>query len=1040
MSFPLQLEYLTWLQAALIFLAGAGVTLLLGWKALNALGSGRKWTAIVLRLLVIATIVLILGGARWERTNKKVELIVVRDVSASAQQVQIAGGGDVDEAVEQWVRNRFDDDINRIGDDRVGVISFDRDAYIDLVPNTQFELGARSLRDPRSGSDAAAGINLALASLNRDAMHRLLLVWDGNATQGDLDAAIEAAASQGVPIDVMPLPYDIDNEVVVEDLIAPPLRDEKEPFSIDVILRSTNAISVSGNLTVRHQSGALDLDPDTPGRQEAMRVTLRPGRNRVPVRVPAMSGEGVHQFRAVFEPDTLAGELAGRGRGADTLLGNNAASGFTLVSGSGRVLYVDGTGETDGQLLFQAFQREAIDVKGVLPEQFPATLLELEPYDAVVLANVRRGPGGLSEQQQLNLANYVHETGGGLVMIGGPDTFGAGGWLGSKLEEVLPISMDVPAKRELPKGALGLLIHSVEMPDGNYWGEQCAIKAVEVLNARDDVAVVSYNWGGINGGGNQFDYPFAQKGDGSRVIAAIKGMQNGDAPAFHDALDIFMNGDGTNPGMVDLDARQKHVIIISDGDPSGPSQRLLQQYVDNKVSISTVTVYPHPGMGGGAGGNGIPPLMRDLARLTGGNAYGPINANPNQLPQIFVKEATVVRRSLIQESSTGIPVQRNPVPSDMTAGLAEIPPVFGYVITTKKESPLVEMPFTLGKENDPLMATWRSGLGKSAVWTSDASNQWGTNVVGSPLYDKLFAQMVRGVRRPRESTDFDVRTAIEGNRGTIVVEAFDRENAFRDFLTVAGSITGPDGQGQPVRLQQVGPGKYEGSFDASGEGNYVVGLQYTSPDGDQGRLRGGTTVNGAPELRNLSTDMGKLLEIAERTGGRVLEPFDAAGVSLFTRDGLRPSSSPSPIWDLLIPVAIALLLLDVAVRRIALDYLTVKTAMATGADRTRSFFMAGSRQHRTEQNQSLDSLRNVREGKEPEPVSTRKFEASEFGGGVEGDLTSVIGGATDKPIPKDNPAAKPKADREKPGEGGMASLMEAKRRAREKMKKDQEGR
>ncbi|MEM6562468.1 MAG: hypothetical protein AAF656_12765, partial [Planctomycetota bacterium] len=426
------------------------------------------------------------------------------------------------------------------------------------------------------------------------------------------------------------------------------------------------------------------------------------------------------------------------------------------------------------------------------------------------------------------------------------------------------------------------------------------------------------------------------------------------------------------------------------------------------------------------------PVMQKLADATGGNAYGPINANPNQLPQIFVKEATVVRRSLIQESSTGIPVQRNPVASDMVAGLGEMPPVFGYVITSKKESPLVEVPFTLGKENDPLMASWRSGLGKSAVWTSDAGRQWGANVAGSPLYDKLFAQMVRGVRRPRESTDFDVRTTVEGNRGTIVVEAFDRENAFRDFLTVAGSITGPDGQGQPVRLQQVGPGKYEGTFDASADGNYVVGLQYTSPEGEQGRLRGGTTVNGAPELRDLATDMGTLLEIAERTGGRVLEPFDSVGVSLFTREGLKRSASPSPIWDLLIPVAIALLLLDVAIRRIALDYLTVKSALSTGAERTRGFFMAGSRQGRVEQNESLDRLRDTREGKAPEPVASRKFEAT----GVQGDLTDVIGGATDKPIPKDHPTAKPKVEQ---AEGGMASLMEAKRRAREKMKKDQEG-
>ena len=87
--------------------------------------------------------------------------------------------------------------------------------------------------------------------------------------------------------------------------------------------------------------------------------------------------------------------------------------------------------------------------------------------------------------------NFFGSLGGGLVMIGGPDTFGAGGWQGSKLEEVLPVNMDIPAQRQLPKGALVLVMHLCEMPDGNYWGEQCAIKALETLSERDEIGVIS---------------------------------------------------------------------------------------------------------------------------------------------------------------------------------------------------------------------------------------------------------------------------------------------------------------------------------------------------------------------------------------------------------------------------------------------------------------------------------------------------------------------------------------------------------------------
>jgi hypothetical protein len=62
--------------------------------------------------------------------------------------------------------------------------------------------------------------------------------------------------------------------------------------------------------------------------------------------------------------------------------------------------------------------------------------------------------------------------GGGLVMVGGPESFGAGGWIGSPLEDALPVRLDPPQKRQMPRGALALVIHSVEMPEGVFYGQE----------------------------------------------------------------------------------------------------------------------------------------------------------------------------------------------------------------------------------------------------------------------------------------------------------------------------------------------------------------------------------------------------------------------------------------------------------------------------------------------------------------------------------------------------------------------------------------
>ncbi|HMB95469.1 MAG TPA: hypothetical protein VKK61_05470, partial [Tepidisphaeraceae bacterium] len=560
-----------------------------------------------------------------------------------------------------------------------------------------------------------------------------------------------------------------------------------------------------------------------------------------------------------------------------------------------------------------------LDTERVGVDQFPNSLIELQNYDAVILANVPRGAGGLGEEEQRMLATYVHDMGGGLVMIGGEDAFGAGGWQGSKLEEVLPVNMDIPAQRQMPKGALVMIMHSCEFPDGNYWGEQCAIKAIETLSARDEIGIISFDWGKSNGGigGSQWDFPLGEKGDGSKVISAVKNMKLGDMPSFDDSMSVALKGVNGQGGLINSDAKQKHVIIISDGDPQRPNAQLVQDYITAKVSVSTVSVYPHD-----QSDQGLPPTMRGIAKDLKGRAYGPINGNFSQLPQIFIKEATVVRRTLIFEDRNGIPVKLNQASaSEMIKGLTQLPNIYGFVLTSRKENPQIEMPLVGGKNADPILAHWQTGLGKAAVWTSDAYNKWAVNWVSSGEYEKFWAQVVRSVSRPPMSADFDVQTTQVGDKGKIIVEALNKDNAFLNFLSVAGSVVGPDMKPIKVPLVQTGPGTYEGEFDAGEPGTYVSVLNYRGAQNQAGYLLSGMAVNSSPELRYLKSNDTMLHEVARKTGGRVLDAFNPETADLFTREGLTPTASPLPIWDIMIPILLAMILIDVAVRRIAWDWL-----------------------------------------------------------------------------------------------------------------------
>ncbi len=1049
LAWPIQLSHFSgWSALALIVALGVPIVWL-GMRSLAGLGKTRKWTAIVVRMLVIILLVLILGGITWTRIARDVHVMVLRDASESTNQVQTFPGASLDESVNQFLRDasKVADTTGKRAADRIGVISFSDRAFVDSVADMTLQLDARAIRERGSGTDVASAIQLGLATLRKDAMHRMLLIWDGNQTTGDIEAALSAAAAARVPIDVMPLTYDVRNEVMVDRIVAPTWKRENEPFTLEVYLSSTNPGLTNGTLTVTHQGLPMDLDPTQSGVQSTRRVQLKtsPPANVERVQVPALADAGVHQFRAVFEADD-ASQQAGVNVGSprnrkvtDTLAANNAATAFTFVRGKGRILYIDNVAQGGGAILRQALARQGIemDATRMRVDQFPAGAVELQNYDAVVLANVPRGPGGITDDQGKMLATYVHDMGGGLVVIGGPDALGAGGWQGTELEKVLPLDMDVPAQRQIPKGALALIMHSCEMPDGNYWGIQCGIKAVEVIHARDEVGVLS--WGA---GGTVWDYPLAAKEDGSKVIAALKNMAFGDMPDFDDAMRQALEGGNNSKGLIASDARSKHMIIISDGDPNPPGPDLIKKAVDNQITISTVSVFPHDQSAGG-----LPPTMRRIADQTGGRAYGPINGNFAQLPQIFIKEATVVRRSLIQEDNAGIAVKNAPSASEVVKGIGDQLPgrVFGFVLSTKKNSPQVEVPLVAGDQNDPLLAHWQAGLGRSLVFTSDAQKVWSADWVGSTVFDKFWAQAVRQVARPAESADFDVQVSNSGGKGKIIVEAVNKDNQFRSGLTIRGTVVGPDMKPAEVRLVQTGPGVYETDFNAPDPGNYVVGLSYVGADQQQGILRSGTVVNTSPELRDLRSNVTLLNQIAERTGGRVISPFKPESAALFTRDGLIQRNAPMPVWDLLLPVLIALLLLDVAIRRIAWDRASLEKAYASAIGYVRSFTTT----RKVETTESLDALRRVRTGQAakteasassapppiPTPSPTTKFEAKEQ---VSGDITNIVGGATQQPIPK-----APKKSSATPPQTAATdttgSLLEAKRRAQQKMKEQEDG-
>ncbi len=994
---PIELRSPEWLIAAPALWA------LAWWIARSGrtdLGPATRRVSLTLRFLVIGTITLALAEPVWRRTSDDVAVSVIVDSSRSVPpdarlgaEVAISGAAAAARA-----------------EHRLGVVTAAREALVQALPSAR----VRTIRvgDPGDpdATDLAAGVRLALASAPEDAALRLVLISDGNETTGSVLAAARAAAAAGVPVDVHVIDYDHENEVVLEDLIVPATARRGETVAVRFLLWAS--APTLGRLTLTLNGEPIDLDPESDGLSAT--VELEDGSNvvSIPVRVGAV---GPQRFEAHFEPISPAD---------DTILQNNSQSAVTFVADRGRALiYVGAGAEPAAEPILRALDSAEIAAE-VRPSSVGHTsLVELGAYDAVLLIDAPAYDFSLKQQEELR--SFVHDLGGGLVMIGGPNSFGAGGWIGSPVAEALPIRLDPPQQRVMPRGALALVMHSTEMPDGNAAGREVARAAANALSRLDLVGVLEYNW---QAGGAAWSYPLTPVGDGSAVNRAIDNLTYGDMPDFDTALRLALR---------DLAAAQaavKHVIVISDGDPSGPAQPLIAQFVDQNITITTVAVYPH--------GNSInsPDMlkMRAIAQMTGGQFYAvPFEYSIKQLPQIFIKEAQTVRRSLIWEGDPVTPTVAG-FAADPMRGISAVPPISGYVVTADREG--LSLITLRGPQDDPILAQWQFGLGRAIAFTSDAAPRWAPDWPAWDQASQFWAQHVRWAMRPTGSSTLTVRTERDGDDMRIVVEALTPAGERLNFARFAGRVVTPTLESVAVDLAQTGPGRYEGAFRADQAGSYLVNLRYDAPmtDGsgvERGSAQVAVTRAFSEEFRALRTNQPLLREIAEITGGRVLSDSGALdAATLFARDGLRKPIRPTPIWLPVALAALSLFLIDVAVRRVRVDLATLRALARRAVDKTDEDRAGKTDSLREARQRAKDQLKEKGAGAvtmggmgartsppAQSPTASVKFEADDAAAPV-GDLRI------------EKPAEKPGADEK--SEEGMSRLLRAKRRARDGMERD----
>ena len=156
--------------------------------------------------------------------------------------------------------------------------------------------------------------------------------------------------------------------------------------------------------------------------------------------------------------------------------------------------------------------------------------------------------------------------GAGLIMLGGRDSFGAGGWMNTPVEKALPVDMQIKALKVQGIGAMALIMHASEIAEGNYWQKVVAKAAINALSSYDYAGLLHWE------GQEAWLFTLRPIGSGrSSMLRAIDRMTPGDMPDFDPSLQMAMKGlNGVK------DAMTKHIVVISDGDPDAADERCHQ--------------------------------------------------------------------------------------------------------------------------------------------------------------------------------------------------------------------------------------------------------------------------------------------------------------------------------------------------------------------------------------------------------------------------------------------------------------------------------
>jgi Ca-activated chloride channel homolog len=723
---------------------------------------------------------------------------------------------------------------------------------VDIIPFartpralTDSEANFKLVRTPGAegrGTNLEAPIRQAMASLPAGMLHRIALITDGNENSGAATRAAWQASQLGVSIDTIALAGSVQPQLKTEAIGIPVSVFTGEKFPVDLTVYSPRATSA-----------VVDLNAD--GKQiGSHQVALEAGENRIRIRTSLNAAGAID----------LSGKIQAQG------LGESRFENAVAVRRP-RVDWVsDDPPGTEGHILdvLTANKFDFIPSK-TLPQ-------DLDGAQLVVFNNMNTDgiPGGDKDR----LEKFVQGGGGALIIAGERNVY-----VDHKDQPEDALARTFPAKLVPPRSPQGTCVVLIIDKSSSMEGKKidlarlAAIGVVENLKADDRVGVLIFD--------NSFmwEVPIRMADNKAAIKREISGIipDGGTqiAPALNEAYRKILP----------INAAYKHIVLLTDGiSEEGDSLGMSKDAANNRVTISTV----------GLGQDVNRTYLEKIAVTAKGKSY--MLTDPAGLEQILLKD--------VQEH-TGTTAVEKPIKPEVRhasdlldkVDVEHAPTLSGYVRyeTRPSADEILAVDGT-----DPLLVRWQYGLGRAAVFSSDAKSRWAANWLTWPGFDHLWTNIFRDLL-PHGSES----------------EAVARYDGANEELVVDYHLSGRAAEiAAPPDLYAIGPGDFKRPLDVTrvSPGTYRARVRIGSLEG-LFRVRPLNESRSFPEVglyrqESEMSDYGSneplLKSIAQATGGR----FNPSAREMFDTGGKYIDASIR-LWPGLLALAVLLNLIELVMRK-----------------------------------------------------------------------------------------------------------------------------